>query len=239
MKVVAHSPRPHVVFRLFRQTAPLRALHLLAVAFAPFLRRRRDYHVLNGALENLGQENVEGVGDSAQHLNLLAPVLEGLRHREPGLLRRAFGLGLDGGDRLRGELLGEGHGLLPRRGGVNVRAGPRRVCHAHERPELRGVFELGLHVRELSPQGVDGVGIQSHPAARRALALGQPRQPLQKRVHRVPPLGIDVVQRSNILAELAPDGHEARPQLQNVGRVFLVPAQPHARADAARHRVEV
>ena len=77
VQVLDRAPRTHQVLGLLEEAAPLRPGHLHGVLLAPLARGRGDHHVGGGALEDLGDEDVEGLAHAVEHLQLLAPLAQG------------------------------------------------------------------------------------------------------------------------------------------------------------------
>ncbi|WP_418605835.1 hypothetical protein [Georgenia sp. SUBG003] len=159
---------PQQVLRLLAQAAPHGALHGHAVLLAPRGGGGGDDHVGGGALEDLREEDVEGLRDAVEHAQLLAPGVEARGALQTRLGGDALDLPEQGG---QGQLTQALRALQGRRrGGPVGQAGavPRRVVRTQgERPQGRRAGERLADV--LQPpvgQAPQGGGAEPHPGAR-------------------------------------------------------------------------
>ena len=222
VQVLDWTPRTHQVLGLLEEAATFRPGHLHGVLLAPLARGRGDQHVGGGALENLGEEDVEGLAHAVEHLQLLAPLVQGrgprhargvgdvdavVAHRGQEVVRQAAELGQG----VRG-LVDVRHVNAVPRGGGDLRLHDAQVVGAVE--QAAGAGHAGPVQALQVPGGDPGGGADAAP--RRQLG-----QVLERLVGgHAPGLAAQV---EGVNAAGQPLAHGAQPlaQIHNGGHVQL------------------
>ena len=217
------------VARLTVQTSAGEPAHLDAALRAPLLRRCRLDHVLRGALEDEGLEHVERAAHAAEHGELVAPLAQRRRGRQPGALGDLLDLCAQLRERVGAQAL-DAHervvGLLGRGEGGAVPGGRGRT--RGEGAEQRRLAQLGRDPLALRPDAEHDLGREAHPGVGGRSLGGEPGERLERVVGGDAPRVAHEVQRLDVPREPG-----ARPE-QRVARAREVLVL--ARLGLGRHR---
>ena len=219
---VAHiAPGAHQVLGLPDEAATGRGAHLDVALLAPPPGGRGDDQVGGGALEDLGDEDVEGVAHAVEHVELLAPVGESGGGGQTGPLGGLLDVPLNG----RQQVIGEPGQLREHVGGL-VDIGDRDAVPGR-RPGPRG--EDAQHVsagQECHGTGAPGV-VEAFEAPGRDPLLGagahapgsEVGELLQGVVGGDPPGLAALVERPDVAGQARAHGHQALAHIDDGGDV--------------------
>ena len=221
MQVAHIAPGAHHVLGLPDEAATGRGAHLDVALLAPPPGGRGDNQVSGGALEDLGDEDVEGVAHAVEHVELLAPVGESGGGGQTGPLGGLLDVPLNG----RQQVVGEPGQLREHVGGL-VDIGDRDAVPGR-RPGPRG--EDAQHVstgQERDGAGAPGV-VEAFEAPGRDPLLGagphasggEVGELLQGVVGGDPPGLAALVERPDVACQARAHGHQPLAHVDDGGDV--------------------
>ena len=211
VQVIDDTARPHQVVGLPCEAPAPRAIHVNAPLVAPALGGGGDDHVGGGALEDLGQEDVQGLAHAVEHVELLDPLAQVAGPAQ------ACGAGdhgrvlLDGGQ----QVVGQGAQVDERIGGLI------HVLHRDPVPsaggDLRGEQPQGVPAAQegqsLLPtvliEATQVLGVDAGPGGRPVATAGELGELLQRLVGGDRPGLAGPVQGAHVAVQAGADRGEA------------------------------
>ena len=234
VQVVDDAARPHQIVGLAREAPAPRAVHVDAPLVAPALGGGGDDHVGGGALEDLGQEDVQGLAHAVEHVKLLDPLAQVAGPAQAGGAGDHGRVLLDGGQ----QVVGQGAQVDERVGGLV------HVLHRDPVPgaggDLRGEQPQGVPAAQegqglLSAVLVEAtqvLGVDAGPGGGPVAAAGELGELLQRLVGGDRPGLTGPVQGAHVAVQAGADRGETVPHGDDPGDVELGRLDAQTLADA-------
>ena len=234
VQVVDDAARTHQVIGLPCEAPAPRAVHVDAPVVAPALGGGGDDHVGGGALEDLGQEDVQGLAHAVEHVELLDPLAQVAGPAQAGGAGDHGRVLLDGGQ----QVVGQGTQVDERVGGLI------HVLHRDPVPgaggDLRGEQSQGVPATQegqgLLPtvlvEAPQVLGVDAGPGGRPVATAGELGELLQRLVGGDRPGLAGPVQGAHVAVQAGAHRGEAVPHGDDPGDVELGRLDAQALADA-------